>query len=151
MPQAVTTQVPALKERPSPKENRTGILSLSADTQTALRPHARGAQILLARSKEQLRWGFHAGFPAELTAAGNICFLYKHQRLISHRAAQNSLLATRALLLHTLSPLCDYGQSQKGSTSMQHSSKPAGELPKLGCPHFPPRGAHLAVLVYRLL
>lgn len=92
-----------------------------------------------------------AGFPAELTAAGNICFLYKHQRPISHRAAQNSPLATHALLLHTLSPLYDYRQSQKGSTRMQHSYKPAGELLKLGCPVVLPQGAHLAVLVYRLL
>lgn len=34
---------------------------------------------------------------------------------------------------------------------MQHSYKPAGELLKLGCPVVLPRGAHLAVLVYRLL
>lgn len=75
-----------------------------------------------------------AGFAAEFTAAGNICFLYKHQRPTSHRAAQNSLLAARALLLHTLSPLCDHRQSQKGSTGMQHSRQPAGELLKLGRP-----------------
>lgn len=40
-----------------------------------------------------------------------------------------SLLATCALLLHTLSPLCDHGQGQKGSTRMQCDRSPRGAAP----------------------
>lgn len=62
-----------------------------------------------------------------------------------------SLLATCALLLHTLSPLCDHGQGRKGLLECSVTAAHEELLPARINHPFPQGGPHLAVLVYRLL
>lgn len=95
------------------------------------------AHSLFTRDKEQLCWGFPscassstAGWLRETSA---FCVSTPGQAVTG--AARASLLATYALLLHTLSPLCDHGTVRKGllvcSITKVHRTSSVPKLPKL--------------------